>query len=265
MGSGSGLREEDLNRIHRALQAAGEALGPFLAGPVAFRQKPGQEGPVTEADLAVDRVLRVLLPQDGEGWLSEESQDDPARLDCRRVWVADPLDGTKEFVQGIPEWCISVGLLEDGIPVAGGIYAPSKDLLILGSRETGVFCNGARVGLTERKALAGATVLASRSEWQRGEWEAFVGGPFRLVPCGSVALKLALVAAGLADATWTLVPKCEWDVAGGAALVLAGGGSVLHADGTLPRWNQPSPCLPNLLAGREELLREVRQMWLGSK
>jgi myo-inositol-1(or 4)-monophosphatase len=247
-------RNDDLNRIT-------EAVRPFTPGAVDYDEKSKRGDPVTAADLAVDTVLRELLPRPGEGWLSEETADSPERLHRSRVWVVDPLDGTREFVDGIPEWCISVGLVEDGKPVAGGIYSPPVDLLVLGSLETGLTRNGERAGMTAREGLAGARILASRSEWKRGEWDRY-DGSFEIVPCGSVAYKLAQVAAGLADGTWTLVPKHEWDVAAGAALVMAAGGTLLHADGTVPRWNQPRPKLPDFLAGRETLLNEFREKWV---
>ena len=253
---------DDLDRIKEALEAAAEAIRPFTPGAVAFDEKSSRGDPVTAADLAANEALLESLLADGEGWLSEETADSPERLEKRRVWVVDPLDGTREFVVGIPEWCISVGLVEDGEPVAGGILSPTTDLLVLGSVEDGVFVNGKPAGRFARKELDGAVILASRSEWKRGEWERFESAPFNVVPCGSVAYKLGQVAAGLADGTWTLVPKHEWDVAGGAALVLAAGGILLHADGTRPRFNQANPKLPNFLAAKEELLSDFRADWL---
>ncbi|MFC1575182.1 3'(2'),5'-bisphosphate nucleotidase CysQ [Gemmatimonadota bacterium] len=255
-------RNDDINRIREALVAAAEAVRPFTPGAVDYDEKSSRGDPVTAADLAINDVLHEILPQEGEGWLSEETRDSADRLDRRRVWVVDPLDGTREFVDGIPEWCISIGLVEDGTPVAGGIYSPPTDLLVVGSVETGVTRNGESVGLSSRMSLAGSTILASRSEWKRGEWDLYAEAGFQVVPCGSVAFKLAQVAAGMVDGTWTLVPKHEWDVAAGAALVTAAGGTLLHADGSIPRWNQPSPKLPNFLAAREELLAEFRREWV---
>ncbi len=92
---------------------------------------------MTEADHAVDAVLRQNLLRDGEGWLSEESVDDPLRLQCSRVWVVDSLDGTREFVKGILEFCASIGFVENGCPVAGGIYNPATDETFLGSIDSG--------------------------------------------------------------------------------------------------------------------------------
>jgi len=255
-------RQDDLIRIHEALKAAAEAIRPFIPGAVDYEEKSSRGDPVTAADLAANDVLLELLPSKNEGWLSEETADSPERLRHRRVWIVDPLDGTREFVDGIPEWCISIGLVEDGIPVAGGILSPSTDQLILGSVESGVTLNGESIRPTARKNLEGALILASRSEWKRGEWDRFKDAPFTVKPCGSVAFKLGQVAAGLGDGTWTLVPKHEWDVAGGAALMLAGGGTLLHADGSRPRFNRASPKLPNFLAATEELLLEFKESWL---
>jgi myo-inositol-1(or 4)-monophosphatase len=251
-----------LTRIRLALDAAREILRQYTPGDVAWVQKSDRGDELTEADEAVDTALRTLLPRDGEGWLSEETRDDSDRLECRRVWVVDPVDGTREFVQGIPEWCVSVGLVEDGRAVAGGIMSPSTDQLILGSLETGVTVNGEPVAPLSQTTLAGASVYASRSEVKRGEWTRFAAAPFDVVPCGSVAYKLGLVAAGLADATWTLVPKNEWDVVAGAALVEAAGGICIHADGSRPTFNRPNPLLPNFLAGTRELIEEFQRDWL---
>ena len=249
--------QETLERIHAALEAAREVLNQFTPGAIEAEYKAGHD-PVTEADRAVDAVLKKHLLRDGEGWLSEESVDDLTRLDKQRVWVVDPLDGTREFVQGIPEFCVSIAMVENNIPVAGGICNPATDELILGSRDTGVTYNGKPSQPSQRKELRGALNLASRSEVKRGEWKQFESAEFDIRPMGSVAYKLGLVAAGRADLTFTLVPKNEWDVAAGAALVESAGGWVLKLDHTPLRCNQKNPLISGLLAGgpflREPLL-----------
>src|SRR5437660_7487466 len=110
---GSNSNSDVLQRIQSALEAARQILGRFTAGAIEAEYKAGHD-PVTEADRAVDAVLRRHLLREGEGWLSEESVDNSSRLDRSRVWVVDPLDGTREFVAGIPEFCISVAMVEDG-------------------------------------------------------------------------------------------------------------------------------------------------------
>lgn len=249
-------RQRDLDRIAAALEAAAGVLSAFTPGEVAARKKAGGS-PVTEADTQVNEVLYGLLPRPGEGWLSEETADSPERLGRHRVWVVDPLDGTKEFVEGLPEWCVSIGLVENGQAVAGGILNPATGETFLGALETGVWRNGVPVTVSARPSLAGARVLASRSEVRRGEWRPFEAAGFAVEPLGSVAYKLALVAAGLAEATWTLVPKNEWDVAAGVALIAAGGGVTYVSDGSPCRFNRVDTLFPGLISCPPKLVAEI--------
>ena len=189
-------RLDDLARIHEAIMAAADAIHAFTPGEVEFEIKSERGDPLTAADTAADRVLREMLPARGEGWLSEESIDDPVRLGCRRVWVVDPIDGTQEFIDGSPEWCISVGLVEDGLPVAGGIYNPVTDELVIGSLETGVEYQGRSSCVTCLPDLDGAVILASRSEIGRGEWDGLDEAPCEIRPCGSVAFKMGARSGG---------------------------------------------------------------------
>jgi myo-inositol-1(or 4)-monophosphatase len=257
----SSLNGETLERIQAALESAREILNRYTAGAIEAEYKIGHD-PVTEADKAVDAALRKELLREGEGWLSEESVDDISRLEKSRVWVVDPLDGTREFVAGIPEFCVSIGMVEDGVPVVGGICNPVTNEIFIGSRESGVTYNGKPARPSQRKELNGAMVLASRSEVKRGEWKQFESSNFKIRPMGSVAYKLALVSAGLADITFTLVPKNEWDVAAGAALVESAGGFVRTLDNRPLRCNNRNPLLSGLLAGgphlRDELMSKLQ-------
>lgn len=243
---------EILERIQAALEAARTVFARFTPGEIEAEYKAGHD-PVTEADRAVDAVLHEKLLRPGEGWLSEESADDLSRLDKSRVWVVDPLDGTREFVMGLPEFCVSIGYVENGRPVAGGIYNPATQETILGSVDSGVTYNGKPASPSQRTTLPGALILASRSEVKRGEWQQFQGGEFQVRPMGSVAYKLALVAAGRADITFTLTPKNEWDVAAGAALVASAGGFVATLDNAPLRCNNRNPLLSGLMASGPQL------------
>ena len=236
-----------LERIESAFEAARGVFARFTPGAIETEYKVGHD-PVTEADRAVDAVLHENLLRDGEGWLSEETVDNPSRLDKERVWIVDPLDGTREFVQGLPEFCVSVGYVEGGVPVAGGIYNPATNETFLGAVDAGVLYNGQPARVSQRKSLDGALILASRSEVKRGEWKQFANGRFRIQAMGSVAYKLALVAAGLADVTFTLTPKNEWDVVAGAALVQSGGGFVSTLEKSPLKANRGDPLLSGLLA-----------------
>jgi myo-inositol-1(or 4)-monophosphatase len=250
---------EDLQRIHAALDAADEVLRAFVPGSVDARRKDDRS-PVTEADYAVDQVVRESLPRDGEGWLSEETEDDPARLSCSRVWIVDPIDGTRQFIDGIPEWGVSIGLAVNGVATAGGFLNPVTGLRVVGGVGLGCTANGQPCSVTDGPSLAGCRVLASRSEHRRGEWKRFEGRDFTVETIGSVAHKLAVVAAGEADATWTLRHKNEWDIAAGVALLKAAGGVGLLPDGSEPRFNQPEPLIDALLSSGARRVAAIREL-----
>jgi len=278
---------DDLSRIESALMIARETVGKYTSGRIQAMKKSGGD-PVTEADIELDKVLRAELVCEDDGWLSEETVDDFSRLDKRRVWIVDPIDGTREFVEGINEWCISVALAEAGQVVAAGICNPSRDELFLGTRESGVTLNGKPVYVSSKSELEGATVLASRSEvkrgeWdrftggplnviegatvlasrsevKRGEWDRFTGGPLNVISMGSVAYKLAQVSAGLADATFTLVPKNEWDIAAGVLLIEAAGGRVVDKDGNKFVFNRRKTLVSGLVASGQQLFDQLKEL-----
>ena len=254
----SGRRDDDLARLSKALDLADDVIRRLTRGAITVSRKKGGD-PVTEVDLAVSEALRSELHRPGEGWLSEESKDDLSRLRCSRVWVVDPLDGTKEFIQHIPEWCVSIGLVEDGVAVAGAILNPATKERYVGSKETGLRRNGRAARVRRRAAMKGALVLASRSEVARGEWKPFEGRAYKVQATGSVAYKLAMVAAGQADVTWTLTPKHEWDVAAGVALMAAGGGSCWIPKGDPLRFNLKDPLLTGLVATSRAISGAVRR------
>jgi myo-inositol-1(or 4)-monophosphatase len=248
-----------LSRIQDALDAASAALVEFLPGGFEIQDRGGRDV-VTAVDRKISDVLRKVLLRPGEGWLSEEDADDRTRLSREVVWIVDPLDGTREFVDAIPEWCISIGLTISGVAVAGGIFNPATGERFLGSMECGVTYNGCQVVPVRKTSLHGAVVLASRQECARGEWARFEGKPFSIQPMGSVAYKLALVSAGLADATWTLSPKNEWDVAAGVALANSSGCAVCCTQSAKLLFNQDKTLLPGLVASGKDIWDEVLQV-----
>ena len=228
----------DIERAVSGLGLAAEVLRRHAGGPIHVEMKDGWS-PVTAADREVDVLLRSLLPGPGDGWLSEESEDDGQRVHCRRVWVVDPLDGTRAFVARRPDYSVSIALLIDGEPRLGAIGHPATGVTVVGGPGLGVQVHGTP-GLPWPVLDERLRVMVSRSEWKGGEW-AHLDGHCQLLPCGSVAWELALVAAGVADATWTLHPKHEWDVAAGAALVAAAGGELWLPRGGHLRWNRSRP------------------------
>ena len=254
-------RERDTARIRDALVAASAALQRHLGAPIDYTIKHGH-GPVTAADHELDALLRTTLPEPGEGWLSEETVDDPARLSCRRVWIVDPIDGTRSLVAGRPEYSISIALVADGEPVLGGVCNPASGVTVVGGLGVGLAVEGEPKLAFPGRARDGALrVLASRSECRSGEWDAWLSsGEVDVLPISSVAYKLALVAAGFADATWTVWPKSEWDVAAGAALVRAAGGTVWPSGGGALRLNRAVPQFRGFAGASARVAARVQAM-----
>ncbi|MCB9665400.1 MAG: 3'(2'),5'-bisphosphate nucleotidase CysQ [Alphaproteobacteria bacterium] len=235
-----------------AARAAAEAIRG-IAERHAFTaiDKSHGRGPLTEADLAANAILvdalRTAFPDDG--LLSEESKDGPERLGRRRVWIIDPLDGTKEFVNGVPQYVVSVGLAIDGEPAVGVLVNPPSGEVFTGIVGGGATYQGQDCRVTSRSSLEGARLLVSSTEHGKG-WFDHLQGVCEVEPMGSVAYKAGLVAAGLADATFTPKPRNEWDLLGGVACIVAAGGRCTDGTGTPYRFNAPDPlkigvCLTN--------------------
>ena len=237
-------RTDDLCRIHEALDSVMALVSRFSRTEIAVTYSDTGD-PMTALDSAINQMLLESLPTQDEGWLSEDSKDDLRRLHASRVWVVDPIDGTREFLNGIPEWCVSVGLIEEQCAVAGGVLNPSTGEMFLGSLEDGLeILNLTKPTQTSVGNLP--RMLVSRREHDEGKWVRFHSSEFEIKPVGSIAHRLALVASGSAAATCTFEPRSEWDVAGGIALLHAASGLVQTFTGNPILFNQASPRVPPL-------------------
>ena len=137
----------------------------------------------------------------------------------------------QEFIQKIPEFAVSIALVEEGVPIVGVAYNPIGQLY-WAVRGQGAWCEDRRLSVSPLAQLKDATILSSRSETKRGDWDSFKGA-FQTRPTGSIAYKLSLIATGEADASFTLVPKNEWDICAGVLLVEEAGGKITNLDGAL--------------------------------
>ncbi len=236
---------------------AGATIMGFYQGAFEVQEK-SPSNPVTDADFAADQLLRTklmaLLPE--AGWLSEETVDSPERLEKEYIWIVDPLDGTKEFVYGIPEFSVSVALVQNGLPILGIIYNPVTEELFTAQKGGGLYVNGQKQTASSRTKLEGAQVEASRSERKRGEFEPFEE-LVNLLTMGSIAYKLARTAAGLADATWSRGPKHEWDICAGVILVEEAGGRCVDLDNATFTFNKSFPKVNGIIADNGHLHDEV--------
>jgi myo-inositol-1(or 4)-monophosphatase len=242
-----------------AVEAAGNiALGYFRGTHRRWEKGPGQI--VTEADIAVDRHLREaltgLLPD--AGWLSEETADDGSRLDRRRVWVVDPIDGTRSFAAGKPEFTVCVALIEDGRPVLGLVLNPATGELFEAVRGGGAVLGGRAIHAREPDGIVGARIGISSTERHREALAAALPGA---VPTaiGSLAYKLVLIAAGRLDGYVSRRKAHDWDIAA-AELILAEAGAVLtDAAGRAIGYAQPEPWRQGLIAAGPRLHAELRR------
>jgi myo-inositol-1(or 4)-monophosphatase len=247
-----------------AARAAGAIVRRHYKTDLAIELK-GHDDPLTAADRESNACIHEMVSRafPDDGWLSEETADSTARLDKRRVWIVDPLDGTKEFTQHIPEFCVCIALVEHGRPIVAVELNPAAERLYCAVRGEGTTVNGARAHVSAQRTVAAAEVLASRSEDKRGEWDAFKPH-CRVVLTGSVAFKLAELSTGHGDATFTLTPKNEWDICAGSLLVEEAGGRVTGLDGEPLVFNQPSPLRPGMIASNgllhEGLLRLIAEV-----
>ena len=238
----------DLALLSDAARAAGDIARPFFEGDVTVWDKSGGQGPVTEADLAIDAMLTAQLlgarPQ--YGWLSEETEDDSARLQADTVFIIDPIDGTRAFVEGHSNWSHSLAIAHQGQVVAAAVYVPMRDLLYAATLGGGATLNGVPMTTTVADET-GARVLAAKPNFAEGFWPGGVP-PLERHYRSSLAYRLSLVAAGDFDAMLTLRPTWEWDVAAGTLLVSEAGGLATQMDGAAPRFNTPEHCLNGIVA-----------------
>jgi len=238
----------DHARLVAAVRAAGViAMGYFRADPKAWEKIPGHV--VSEADHAANDYLRQALwqPNPEDGWLSEESSDDLSRLEARRVWIVDPIDGTNAFLAGRPEFAVSAALVVDGAPVAAALYNPATDEMFEASEGGGARLNGEPMEISRAAAVEGASLISSRAEADRDEWRNELSG-VDVSAISSMAYKLALVACGRYDACVTLWPKSEWDIAAAALLLSETGACMSDARGAAFTYNKADTRFPEVVA-----------------
>ncbi|MDJ0787479.1 MAG: 3'(2'),5'-bisphosphate nucleotidase CysQ [Myxococcota bacterium] len=241
--------ERELEVALETAREAGAILLRHYKGEVEAWEK-SEDNPVTAADLESDQAIRSRLsaafPDDGI--LSEETVDDPSRHQKSRVWIVDPMDGTKEFTQKIPEFAASIAMIDQGEPVVGVILNPVTGVAIWARKGGGCFKDGTPVSVTGCSDLSKAVVIASRTEISRDKFAAHESWFRELRPVGSIAWKLACVAAGDADLNVSFAPKNEWDVAAGDVLVREAGGAYVDFDGQPRIYNQENPLIEAFMA-----------------
>ena len=243
----AGDMTEEHARLCAAVRAAGALSLTFFRGSYrSWEKRPGQ--PVSEADLAVDALLRErLCAGGGYGWLSEESVAEEDRLAADRVWVVDPIDGTRPFLRGLPEYAVCAALAVDGRPVLAAVYNPATEEFFDAVRGASARCNGRPLALADVPTIAGARLSASATALAHYLSPAdHARVSFRKL--GSIAYRLARVALGADDGAVSLNAKSDWDIAAAELIVTEAGGCVTTAAGAGLRYNGADPRHPSVIA-----------------
>jgi myo-inositol-1(or 4)-monophosphatase len=243
-----------------AARAAGEtAMAWFRPGEktsAEVRYKAG-DSPVSAADIAANDVLERELRNrhPGWGWISEETAEDISWRSRAQVLIADPIDGTRAFIAGDPQWCVSIGLVSGGRAVAGVIHAPALGLTFAAAAGGGAVCNGAPIRCSARETLAGAAVAGPRSLLDR--LEAGAGKLDRAPRTPSLALRLAGAADGRYDVALASDGAHVWDIAAADVILAEAGGVLVDADGAAIRYDAPGLRRGHLAAGPAALARQA--------
>lgn len=237
--------------VRDAARRAGAMAMPYFrsGGQTAARLwYKERSSPVTEADIALDVFLKEhlsgLFPQ--AGWLSEETADNPERLDRDWVWIVDPIDGTRAFATGHPDWSISIALVVEGQPVLGVLFAPAHDRLYEAKRGEGAWCNGERMHTSQAEFLDNARVAGPRPLVDR--FERYMGPVEHLPKVPSLALRLARVAEGSIDVGLVSANSRDWDIAAADLILREAGGLLTDFRGTPPVYNKAQPSHGEMVA-----------------
>ncbi len=249
---------DDLALLANAARAAGDIAKRYFGKAPKAWEKPDAAGPVTEADLAIDQMLRseLLAARPNYGWLSEETEDDTARLSRDRCFIIDPIDGTRAFIAGEASFSHSLAIVEQGRPVAGVVYLPIKDHMFSALAGRDAQMNGTVIRSSNAQETA-ATVLSSKPNLRPDHWPGGVPPVMRGYR-PSVAYRLALVGQGRFDGMIAMRPSWEWDIAAGALIVSQAGGRITDANGTPPRFNTtPIPQMQGVIAAGPVLHKQL--------
>ncbi|WP_103334882.1 3'(2'),5'-bisphosphate nucleotidase CysQ [Pseudotabrizicola formosa] len=243
------MPERDLDLLAEAARDAGNIAMRFWRRDPQVWDKGGDHGPVTEADLAVNDMLksRLLAARPDYGWLSEETPDSAERLATQRVFILDPIDGTRAFVAGEDNFAVSLAVAEAGRVIAGAVMMPAKNRLYTGEIDGPARCNGNVIRTGTRADLVGSNLLATKANMEPSHWPGGVPELKRSFRT-SLAYRLCLAAEGRYDGMITFRDTWEWDIAAGSLICDCAGARVTDRIGAALRFNSPGAMTAGIIA-----------------
>ncbi len=244
---------KDLEVAIDVAKQGGQLAMSYFGRQYEIREK-SPNNPVSEADIAVDsliqRKLRGLYPN--YGWLSEESQDDGSRFRSKRSWFVDPIDGTRAFIRGLPNFSVSISLIEEDKPILGVIFNPATEELFFALKGSGAFKDHNRINVSARSEIAGTELLGDPYQFQSNKWPS-EWQQMNVTRKNSIAYRMALVAAGEYDGAIATMPKNDWDIAAGTIIIEEAGGIASDTAGFDFNFNQRIPSQNSMICAGSPL------------
>ena len=258
--------DDDLSLILDAAREAGELALTIRRQGLEITYKADDGSPVTNADLAADQLLtgRLRGARPDYGWLSEETADDPRRLDHQRIFVVDPIDGTRAFLKDRPWWSVAIAVVEDGLPVAAVAFAPALAQTYAAALGQGATLNGQPITPSAATTLEDCRMAGDPVVFGHWSWPTPWPETMYVEQRSSTAYRMCAVAAGEFDAAVAPVRKSDWDVAAGDLIAREAGCFVGDHTGEGFRFNRARPSQASLICSTQALapliLERLRHM-----
>ena len=249
----------DLEKISRDALFHAAKIALDLKEKVLVKYK-SQNQPVTQADIKIDDYLKssFSIKTPNFGWLSEESCDDGSRLNSEFFWCLDPIDGTRSYINGKPEYTISLALLKNSNPLMGMILNPETEEFFFAKKKCGAFCNGKKISVNQKKNIDFCSYAISNSETKKLSEFSFINDK-NVVKMGSIAYKIALVAKGKIDVALSFTRKNDWDLAAASLIIEEAGGKIKKICGNDITYNTSDLRIDSVIASNFSLFSELRK------
>lgn len=244
---------QDLEIAKNAANMAGELVMSYFNKPIEVIEK-SPNNPVTEADFKADELLQKTLlgARPNYGWLSEETKDDGSRFEKSRIWMVDPIDGTRAFIKGLPHFSISIALIENGEAILGIIFNPATNEMFYAIKGNGAFKNDMPIFASNSNMLDGAKMLGDKNMFASKSWPN-AWPQMEISQRNSIAYRMALVASGEFDAAIATAPKNYWDVAAGTIIIKEAKGIITDHKGQDYHFDRNQPLQRSLIAANINL------------